>query len=367
VVRKRLASGETREYFDDRRSGVFLSNSREEATRLLAAEAERTKAPTAGTIAELIRDYQASSHFRLKLLPRTRQLYTGYLDIIQQDFGDEEVASFRPASVEFIKATYEAKPRKANQIVGLLRILFGRAVKAGTIASNPASRPEMIPTPPRDEVWSHADEEAFLAVAPPSLRLAFMLLLYTVQRPGDVLAMRTGGVRTIAGRTYLTLRQSKTGMLIDVPVHSRLRPFLEDRLSPSWLPSTAKENAARAAQGLVPRYQAVDTDLLVPSPTGRPWAYRNFGRAWDNALAKADVTGLQRRDLRRTGIVRLAEAGATTPQIAAVSGHAIDYSQRIIDTYLPRRTEVALGAIALWESQDQAIIRAQSGSSSATG
>jgi hypothetical protein len=60
----------------------------------------------------------------------------------------------------------------------------------------------------------------------------------------------------------------------------------------------------------------------------------------------------QRRDLRRTGIVRLAEAGATTPQIAAISGHAIDYCQRIIDTYLPRRTEVAIGGIELRERGD---------------
>jgi hypothetical protein len=48
--------------------------------------------------------------------------------------------------------------------------------------------------------------------------------------------------------------------------------------------------------------------------------------------------------------VRLAEAGATTPQIAALSGHGIDYCQKIIETYLPRRTEVALGAITVWEN-----------------
>jgi hypothetical protein len=58
-------------------------------------------------------------------------------------------------------------------------------------------------------------------------------------------------------------------------------------------------------------------------------------------------------DLRRTGIARLAEAGTTTPQIAALSGHGIDYRQRIIDTYLPRRTEVALNAIKLWENSTE--------------
>ena len=53
--------------------------------------------------------------------------------------------------------------------------------------------------------------------------------------------------------------------------------------------------------------------------------------------------------MRRTGIVRLAEAGATTAQIAAISGHRIDQCQKILDTYLPRRSEVALGGIEAWE------------------
>ena len=48
--------------------------------------------------------------------------------------------------------------------------------------------------------------------------------------------------------------------------------------------------------------------------------------------------------------MRLVEAGATTPQIAALSGHGIDYCQKIIETYLPRRTEVALGVITVWEN-----------------
>jgi ribosomal protein S16 len=67
--------------------------------------------------------------------------------------------------------------------------------------------------------------------------------------------------------------------------------------------------------------------------------------------AELEAQHRQRRDLRRTGIVRLAEAGATTPQIAAISEHGIDYCQRIIGTYLPRRTEVALGGMEAWEKR----------------
>ncbi|MBV8591531.1 MAG: integrase, partial [Acetobacteraceae bacterium] len=123
--------------------------------------------------------------------------------------------------------------------------------------------------------------------------------------------------------------QQKTGTLIDVPVHKELEPLLRERLA-----------------------DASGTMMLVPSPRGLAWPRRNFSRAWDQVANAVGIEGLQRRDLRRTGVVRL-EAGATTPQIEAISGHSIDYCQRIIDTYLPRRTEVALGGIAAWEEDRQ--------------
>jgi hypothetical protein len=42
----------------------------------------------------------------------------------------------------------------------------------------------------------------------------------------------------------------------------------------------------------------------------------------------------------------MAEAGATTPQIACVSGHSIEATQRILETYLPGNRDLAEIAIA---------------------
>jgi hypothetical protein len=53
----------------------------------------------------------------------------------------------------------------------------------------------------------------------------------------------------------------------------------------------------------------------------------------------------------------MAEAGATVPQIAAVTGWGIDYCQRIVDVYLPRRSEVAAGAIDLWAQASERTAR----------
>jgi hypothetical protein len=45
-------------------------------------------------------------------------------------------------------------------------------------------------------------------------------------------------------------------------------------------------------------------------------------------------------------MIRMAEAGATSPQIASVSGHSIESTQRILVTYLPRNRDLAEVAIA---------------------
>jgi hypothetical protein len=63
------------------------------------------------------------------------------------------------------------------------------------------------------------------------------------------------------------------------------------------------------------------------------------------------VTDRRFQDLRRTAVVRLAEAGCTVPEIASISGHDIDYCQRIIDTYLPRTRKLAAAAIEKLEGK----------------
>jgi integrase len=233
-------------------------------------------------------------------------------------------------------------------LISVLGVLFRFGMRRDMCVSNPAASPGRLPPPKRDEIWSRAEEERVVAAFPAYMRLTFYLLLYTTQRLSDVLAMRRDAVTDRNGRLYIALKQSKTGALIDVPVHSELAPLLRERLA-----------------------EPFKGEFLIPGPKGKGWKRQSFNYVWDSYLRKANLRlarellkqgwtkaqirgelasrHRQRRDLRRTGIVRLAEAGATTPEIAAISGHQIDTCQKIIDTYLPRRTEVALGGIEKWE------------------
>ena len=238
VARKRLTSGETKEYYYDRQTGQFLSHNRDDA---LARLASQPSPPAPGTIADLVVRYLDSSHFRTRLKPRTQNLYRDYLNIIRREYGDLPIAGLRPGTIELIKSQFEDTPRKANLIIVLLRIILARAVKWELIPRIPALKPDLLPTLPRYQVWTADDEDRFLAAARPSLRLAIMLMLYTVQRPNDCLAMTTSRVSEREGRLYIALRQQSTE-------RSLMSLFTRDlnRIFASDWPRTGRRSLCRA-------------------------------------------------------------------------------------------------------------------------
>jgi integrase len=249
-----------------------------------------------------------------------------------------------------LRESHASRPWYGSHLLSKLRLVLQHGVDTGMLAVNAALRPGGLKPPRRHEVWSPEQIARFLDAAAPDIRLACALLIYTAQRPADVLSMTWDQIDTaLDGRTWISLRQAKVGELVRVPAHRALAALLHD--------------APRRAEH------------VVPSPRGMAWSYRNFSRAWDRTRRRADyrlarellrlgtpkdeirermLVGLQRRDIRRTAMVRLAEAGATTAQIAAVSGHTIDQTSRILDTYIPRRGEVAAAAIDAWERGPQA-------------
>lgn len=334
VTRATLADGSTREYYYDRQTGENLGSDRAVAeARIDERRSIDAIQPGHGaTIDRLITDYLRTDEFR-STAPRTQKLYRQYLDEIRRRFGTLRVRLFDDPQVarpfiKRLKADLQDTPRKANQTLSMLRILGGQGVEFGYCKTNPFSRPGRVTENVRTEIWTPDQIANFIGGARGSLRLAMLLMVYTAQRPADVLAMTKGRVSERDGRLFIALRQQKTGELLEVPVHGDLEPALRARL-------------ADPSGGL----------LLVPSPTGLPWAYRNFARAWDQALARCGLAGqAQRRDLRRTAVVLMAEAGLTTGLIASLTGHQIDSTARILNTYLPRRPEVALAAMKAWES-----------------
>ena len=83
----------------------------------------------------------------------------------------------------------------------------------------------------------------------------------------------------------------------------------------------------------------------IALPVGHTRVRKNGGSGGHNGLSDIDRVLGGARDLRRTGMVWAAEAGATVPQIVAVSGHSIQEGMEILETYLPRNQLLANAAI----------------------
>jgi hypothetical protein len=356
VVRKRRDGTVARIDYYHPRTLQPLGSDREAALAAIQAGTAPKAPARIATFADLCTAYLGNPDFA-RLAPATRALNRGYVDQLRDRYGDLPPAAITRQVVRRLRDAHAAQPTRGNRVIATLRTVLAYGVAVGAVRENAASRPGRLEERPRIAVYTDDQVERFLAAAGPELRRAMALMLYTVQRPADVLRMGPQHLSHRQGRTWLSMRQAKSGELIDVPLHHRAAAILAEPLP--------ARTSRRATAIIAPA-------LLVPSPTGRAWTYRNFARAWDRARKTADwhlarellregmpkpqirsrlLAGLQRRDLRRTGMVRMAQAGATTAQIAAVSGHTIDRVQRILDTYIPRRGEVAAAAIAVWEGR----------------
>ncbi len=317
--------------FRDRRLSDDLAIAIREAEEL-NAEADRYRmelargrygAPPPGTVRWLIRLYRTHDDF-LELAERTRADYERYLAMLDELLGDERIEDITPRVVQALKRAGADTPWQTNYLLRVLRLLFSFGVREGYCDHNPARAFRQLRTRPRQAIWTHEQEERFLEACErlgrPSIRLAYMLAVWTAQREGDVLRMAWSDYDGEA----LHVRQSKTGRRLEIPVAAPLRAELESapRVSP----------------------------VIVADERGRPWKADNFRHVFARVREAAGIEGVRFQDLRRTAIVRLAEAGCTVPEIASISGHAIDYCQRIIDTYLPRTRELARAAVVKLEN-----------------
>ncbi len=273
----------------------------------------------AGSFAHLAARYMASPDF-VQLSEKTRRDYAGMLRRLNGIFGPYPVRDLDREAVFALRDRFADKPHTANYLVRVLGLLLNWAKDRGELAENPAARPKRLTVRPRRAVWSLDAEARFLAAADPQMRLAYLLHAYTAQRQGDVLAMTWGQYEGGAIR----LRQQKTGALVEVPAHRALRATLD----------------------AAPR---VATTILTDH-RGLPWKADNFRHQWRRATLAAGLDGLQNRDLRRTAMVRMAEAGATDIQIAAVSGHSIEETRTILETYIPRNGRMAAAAVRRLEA-----------------
>ncbi|QNT71420.1 tyrosine-type recombinase/integrase [Defluviicoccus vanus] len=103
-------------------------------------------------------------------------------------------------------------------------------------------------------------------------------------------------------------------------------------------------------KALLDRTKRTSTHIVVLEKTKQPYKAFYFRHAFRRAANKAGLKDLQFLDFRCSAVVRLAEAGCTIPQIAAITGHQLERTKAVLETYLPRNSEMAKAAIHTLES-----------------
>jgi len=305
---------------------------RGEASRPARAR-DRSPHVAPGCIADAIRRFQAPGGPMARLAPSTRTVYRTYLKGFERLVGDCPLSDLtRPACVELLSRWQKPAARKMARKV--LHVLLSQEVNAGRLPSNPLDGYRDAPgNGPRRRVAS-ADERAALAAAAEGARhadgVAMMLLLltYTGQRPGDCRALRFSDVHTVEGAPWLDFVQQKTRKRVRIPLHPKLAEAI----------AVARARAELAGVAMLDRTIAARAD-------GRPFTQEVWRKAWNDLVEAAGCPDLQSRDLRRTAVVMLAEAGCTVPQIAAITGHSINETQQIVDTYFVATDQMAADAM----------------------
>jgi integrase len=260
----------------------------------LAEKPELAKRPLhQDSLAKLIIDFYGSRLFTDRK-PSTRQLYRYALDPIAKEHGHRSASTMTAENAEKIINKIGAKrPGMGNLTRAVLRRVMHLAIKQKLRKDNPLLGTEPFKVG-EHHTWTDAELKQFEDKWRPGTRqrLAYALLLYTGQRVGDVARMSRADVAD----GLIHVEQQKTGAELYVPI----APELERAMK------------ACPAKGLT----------LIGDANGRPLKRAALSHLMRVAIRQAGLPGrCVSHGLRKAAMRRLAEADATTKQIAAVSGH----------------------------------------------
>ena len=244
-----------------------------------------------------------------RLAPRTKRDYVKLIDDLREPthFGLADLYDVTPRAVVAFREMLERRDVGAESInrrLAVLRRLFGWARKRGRFEGlNPVAGMIERLYRPRRQVWSRAQIQAAFALPHPS-GLAAHLAMFTVQRQGDILAMRWDQIED----GMLRVVQGKTGNLLHLPVH----PHLEAALT------------AEPRRG----------DWLLTAQGGGRYSEDGFRSLWRRHKARIDgASSCTFHDLRRTATSWLIGAGLGDDEARLWTGHLRQGNDHILDVY----------------------------------
>lgn len=336
-------------------SMISLGKDEEEARRRaleLNAQVEQEKAkvaaghyePKPGTVAATIRLYQESLEYQ-GLRDSTKRGYDQRLVALEEWIGDAPLDDITPKLMKsWYRKVQETSPSTANANLRVAKLLWSWAVSENLADENPAKHVRMKGTKPRQALWEPWEVDCLIEAADrlgrPSMGHAIRIAFDCTQRQGDVLSLTWDQIDD----GLIAFKQSKTGALCHMPLTTELSKRLA--------------MLERPAENVVPLKPA-PSPVVVSEATGIRYEGDNFRRlfakvrkaandAWkdQNGTEEDRFLGRQFLDLRRSGMVEAAHAGVALRDTAARSGHSINRTQAILETYVPATREMAAAAVS---------------------
>jgi integrase len=246
----------------------------------------------AGSVSAAIASYYGSPAFKA-LAPSSQGVRRSVLEAFRRDQGNLMMAAMPK---KFVVAMLDTmKPSAARNWLKAIRALVQHCIDIDLVKEDITLGIRLRPSKGEFHTWSEEEIAAFEATFAIGTRerLALALGLYTGQRRGDVIRMGRQHVRD----GVLHVRQEKTNAVLAIPVHHELARVL----------------------AAVPSTQMTFIQTLRGKPfTGHAFSDW-FGKACDKAGLGPQCTF---HGLRKAACRRLAEAGCSANEIAAISGHA---------------------------------------------
>lgn len=252
-----------------------------------------TKRALPGTINALVIAYFTSPEY-LSLSESTQSTYRNIIERFRREHGHRRVAHLHRDKIKEMLGNRVKTPSAARNWLRMVRMLMQLAIDLGLRSDDPTAGVKSFKIDSDGfKTWSTDEIEKYRkrhALGTRS-RLALELLLNTAQRRSDVVRMGRQHIRD----GILSIRQQKTGTLVEIPVLPELQEAID----------------AMPAENLT----------FLVTEAGNAFTANGFGNYFRDCADEAGIPkGFASHGLRKAAAVRFAEAGFTDHEIMAWGG-----------------------------------------------
>jgi len=250
-----------------------------------------------GTMAWIIAQYKESPNWK-GLKASAKKAYRSSLNRLEIEHGNRRLEGLKSVHIEKIMSDMRETPTAANNLLKRLNTLMQLAIKREIIHKNPVTEVDRYKIS-GDGIhsWSEDEIKQFINTHPQGTLpfKALTIMLYTGMARSD--AVKFGWKNIVKDRVEYRRQKTETtgGKLISIPIHPELQSLIDK----------------------TPKNQ--QTFLAIA--TGKKRSADALGTRMREWCDQAGLENCSSHGLRKAICRRLADAGATSTQIMAISGH----------------------------------------------